>query len=619
ILDSDDQLRLMKQIIQAANIDEKRWPARLLAGLIDQWKNRGLGPGQVPAREAAMFADGRAPVLYGAYQARLQVLNACDFGDLLLHNIRIFQEHPDILRQYQERLRYILVDEYQDTNVAQYLWLRLLAQRHGNICCVGDDDQSIYGWRGAEVGNILRFERDFAGAKVIRLEQNYRSTQNILAAASGLIAHNQGRLGKTLWSDGEKGAPVTVCGVWDNEAEARAVGQRIEDLRADGCALSEIAILMRASSQMRSFEDRFLTTGLPYRVVGGPRFYERREIRDAIAYLRVVAQPDDDLALERIVNLPKRGLGDMTVQKIHALARRQRISMMAAARQLAETDDLAKRARTALGALIGDFDRWRAMLEEVEHRALAEIVLEESGYTAMWMMDKSPDAAGRLENLAELVRGLAGFDSLAGFLEHVSLVMENDAGAGGERVSLMTLHAAKGLEFDHVFLPGWEEGVFPNQRALDEGGTAALEEERRLAYVGLTRARRQATVLFAANRLLYGKWQSALPSRFIEELPAAHKVAQIERGLYGQASTPETYGHMDAPFARHGRAPGLIEAKAVARHISAGQASAFAVGNRVFHEKFGYGVVQEVDGAKLLIDFETSGAKRVLDSFVRAA
>ncbi|GAB4137737.1 MAG: UvrD-helicase domain-containing protein [Sphingomonadales bacterium] len=622
ILDTDDQIRLLKQLILAANIDEKRWPARYLAGLIDQWKNRGLGPAQVPEADGALFADGHGKALYQAYQARLKILNACDFGDLLLHNIHIFQQHGDVLRQYQERLRYILVDEYQDTNIAQYLWLRLLALGHANICCVGDDDQSIYGWRGAEVGNILRFEKDFPGAKVIRLEQNYRSTQHILGAASGLIAHNQGRLGKTLWSDGDTGAKVTVAGVWDNEAEARLVTQRIEALRQDGQAYAQVAILVRASSQMRSFEDRFLTTGLPYRVVGGPRFYERREIRDAMAYLRVIAQPDDDLALERIINVPKRGLGDASLQKIHALARRQGYSMNAAARSLIDTDELPARARTTLRHLLGDFDRWRGMIGTVEHRALAEIVLEESGYTQMWMMDKSPDAQGRLENLTELVRGLAEFDSLASFLEHVSLVMDNDAQAGGDKVSLMTLHAAKGLEFDHVFLPGWEEGVFPNQRALDEGGNTALEEERRLAYVGLTRARRQATIVFAANRLLYGKWQSALPSRFIDELPAAHVMVDADQGLYGHSPSQSEWIEAPAPiFGRRQTAAGqaIIEAKAEARRERAAQSSAFGVGERVFHEKFGYGEVRAVEGAKLLIHFETSGDKRVLDSFVRAA
>jgi DNA helicase-2/ATP-dependent DNA helicase PcrA len=533
ILDVDDQIRVIKQLLEAEKLDEKRWPARVLAMLIDGWKNRGLTPDQVPAGEASSFANGKGKKLYIAYQERLKTLNAADFGDLLLENIRLFRQHPDVLRQYQQRFKFILVDEYQDTNVAQYLWLRLLAQRTGdeppkNICCVGDDDQSIYGWRGAEVDNILRFEHDFPGAKVIRLERNYRSTGHILAAASHLIAHNEGRLGKTLRTEDVLGEKVQVTGGWDSEEEARSIGEEIEQLQRDARdqgvdhPLDEIAILVRASFQMREFEDRFIQLGLSYRVIGGPRFYERAEIRDALAYLRVIAQAADDLAFERIVNVPKRGLGDATVQMLHDYARKKRIPLSEAAAALSATDEMKPKPRLALRDLMASFERWRAKKDSMPHTELAEIVLDESGYTEMWQNDKSADAAGRLENLKELVRSMQDFENLAGFLEHISLVMDRDSAEGEQAVNLMTLHSAKGLEFDTVFLPGWEEGLFPHQRSLDESGRSGLEEERRLAHVGLTRARKRAKIYFATNRRIHGLWTSTMPSRFLDELPEAH-------------------------------------------------------------------------------------------------
>jgi DNA helicase-2/ATP-dependent DNA helicase PcrA len=591
VLDVDDQIRLLKQLLAADNIDDKRWPARMLAGLIDGWKNRGLTPSQVPPGEAAVFGNGRGGKLYAAYQERLKILNAADFGDLLLENIRLFREHPDVLRQYQNRFKFILVDEYQDTNVAQYLWLRLLSQAPSsakaqaptavipghtpspvipgraegvnpesgagdkqhrdsgsalpaqpgmtsqaapkNICCVGDDDQSIYGWRGAEVDNILRFEHDFPGAKVIRLERNYRSTGHILATASHLIAHNEGRLGKTLRTEDVDGEKVTVTGSWDSEEEARAIGEEIEELQRAGHKLNDIAILVRASFQMREFEDRFVTLGLPYRVIGGPRFYERAEIRDALAYLRVINSAADDLAFERIVNVPKRGLGDATVQMLHDHGRKRRIPLFEAARALVETDELKPKARGSLRSLIASFDRWRAQREVTAHTELAEIVLDESGYTEMWQKDRSADAAGRLENLKELVRSMEEFENLQGFLEHISLVMDRDGGTEDDAVSLMTLHSAKGLEFDNVFLPGWEEGLFPSQRTLDEQGRAGLEEERRLAHVGLTRARRRAKLYFATNRRIHGTWSTTIPSRFLDELPAPNVEITESKGGSG--------------------------------------------------------------------------------------
>ena len=538
ILDPDDQERLLKQVLADANVDAKHWPARRLSAIVQRWKDKGWRPEQVPAHEAGSFANGRAPALYEAYQERLADLNAVDFGDLLLHNLTIFQRDAEVLAQYQERFRYILVDEYQDTNIAQYLWLRLLAQRHRNICCVGDDDQSIYGWRGAEVGNILRFENDFEGAKIVRLEQNYRSTGDILGAASGLIANNRGRLGKTLWTTREDSRPITVHTVPDGEAEARLVGGEIEALQRAGAGLGRMAVLVRASFQMRAFEERFVALGLNYRVIGGPRFYERREVRDSIAYLRAVLFPEDDLAFERIVNLPKRGIGDATLQPVRRLARAGRLPLGQAARRLVETEELKLRARNALAGFCRAIDGWRARLGSEPHADLADAILEESGYREMWRKDKGLDAPGRLENLGELVQQIARFDTLEEFLEHVALVMEAESGSEAESVSLMTLHGAKGLEFDIVFLPGWEEGLFPHQRAMGENGLAGLEEERRLAYVGITRARRDLTMTLARRRRRFGEWMLCEPSRFLDEIPAEY--LQWEGEQQQQQLTRET-------------------------------------------------------------------------------
>ena len=700
ILDTEDQIRLLKQIIRAEGIDDKRWPARQFAAMIDGWKNRGQDPKTIPEGDARAFADGRGRQLFALYQERLKVLNAVDFGDLLTETIRLFREHPDVLADYQRRLKYVLVDEYQDTNVAQYLWLRLLTQRKSspatgqarahlpsvagqafatsesasprtdastdalaeaskgsrysgespNICCVGDDDQSIYGWRGAEIDNILRFEKDFPGAKVIRLERNYRSTTHILGVAAHLIARNDGRLGKTLFTertdpDAEK---VAVAAWWDSEEEARAVGEQIEQLQRKGDALNSMSILVRASFQMREFEDRFVTLGLNYRVIGGPRFYERLEIRDALAYLRVVAQPADDLAFERIVNTPKRGLGDATVRQIHDAARARGIPLTIAARELVATEELKPKMRSTLKALLDDFARWTSLVDNTPHTELAEMVLDESGYTALWREDRSAEAPGRLENLKELIRSMEPFENLTGFLEHVSLVMDAESGAAQDAVSIMTLHSAKGLEFDTVFLPGWEEGLFPHQRALDEGGRAGLEEERRLAYVGVTRAKRRARISFVSNRRMHGLWNSVIPSRFIDELePAGAPASQSHVEVAEASNRYGGYGmsrfDRSEPFGRSGyTSPGwqraqaragdaardnwgnrsgpktqsrTIEGELVAASINEPN-SAFSVGDRVFHLKFGYGAICSIDGNKLTIDFDKAGQKRVLDSFV---
>ena len=734
ILDTDDQIRLIKQLIQAEGLDDKRWPARQFAQMIDGWKNKGLAPGEIPEGDARAFANGKGRELYRAYQDRLKTLNACDFGDLLLHPIRIFRAHPDVLGEYHRRFRYILVDEYQDTNTAQYMWLRLIAQRpqakggsptprtegpqgrpavapdgasprseprsgdsasenRVNICCVGDDDQSIYGWRGAEVDNILRFDKDFPGATVIRLERNYRSTAHILGAASHLIAHNEGRLGKTLFTErpDPEDPKVVVHAAWDSEEEARAVGDEIERLQRAGENLNDMAILVRASFQMREFEDRFVTLGLNYRVVGGPRFYERQEIRDAMAYLRVVAQGADDLAFERIVNVPKRGLGEAAIAQLHATARALGVPMLDAAAKLAESDELKPKPRAALREVAANFARWQGMIDSKPHTELAEIILEESGYTDMWKNDRSADAPGRLENLKELIRSMEEYESLRSFLEHVALVMDAEKKEELDAVNIMTLHSAKGLEFRTVFLPGWEEGLFPHQRALDEGGRSGLEEERRLAYVGLTRAKQNLHIWFVSNRRIHGLWQSTIPSRFLDELPELHvEVAETgssyggygstyggrgfgegggRRNPYGasrfdtvggqgagsgggsgsfsntyatpgwaraQADRTEAtdrnwgsrsghaverigYGEVDSGFgAGRGSVKGrTIEGELVAKSVS-DSPSAFAVGDRVFHQKFGNGNIAAIDGNKLTIDFDKAGQKKVLDGFVSA-
>jgi len=637
ILDTDDQLRLMKQLIEAEQIDDKRWPARTLAAMIDGWKNRGLKPEEVSEGEAQGYAFGKGKSLYQQYQDRLKALNAADFGDLLLETLHILKNNPDILADYRDRFRYMLVDEYQDTNVVQYLWLNLLARGSGNVCVVGDDDQSIYGWRGAEVENILRFERDFPGAKVIRLERNYRSTPVILGAASGLIAANKGRLGKTLWTEGDPGEKIRVQGVWDAEEEARNVAGEAEDLHRQGNAFGQMAVLVRASFQMREFEDRFISLGLPYRVIGGPRFYERQEIRDAMAYLRLIAQGDDDLAFERIVNKPKRGIGDASVALLHAHARARQMPLLAAARELADLDELPPKARKALGELAASFTRWTETSRVLPHTELAEMVLDESGYTDMLKADKSAEAPGRLDNLKEFVRSMEGFESLAAFLEHVSLVMEIAQDESGDRINLMTLHAAKGLEFDTVFLPGWEEGLFPSQRTMDENGMAGLEEERRLAYVGLTRAKKRARLSFAANRRVHGSWQAALPSRFIKEIPEDHVDAVVDEGFYGgyagfrdngqAAEFGSTYDSPGWKRAQANRAasggyrarPPLIEAQAWSVQTSDPGASQYQRGDRIFHQKFGYGRVRFVEGNKLTVEFDKAGEKRVIDQFVSRA
>jgi ATP-dependent DNA helicase UvrD/PcrA len=661
ILDTDDQLRLLKQLIRADNIDDKKWPVRHLAGVIDNWKNRAWTSDKVPAGEEVevgvlwpddkiRHAEERGIELpeykeylpltrtYKLYQQRLKTLNATDFGDLLLHVVTIFQTHPDILRKYQSWFRYILVDEYQDTNVAQYLWLRLLASEHKNICCVGDDDQSIYGWRGAEVGNILRFEKDFPGAHVVRLEQNYRSTHHILGAASGVIAGNKDRLGKTLWTDKKDGDQVRLICHQDYLEEARWIGEEIENYQRgtrghDPMSLDDMAILVRASHQMRAFEDRFLTIGLPYRVIGGPRFYERMEIRDAMAYFRVAVSNADGLAFERIVNTPKRGIGDKAQQQINLTAREHDVSLLEGARILVKQGGLATKARNALKQLIEGFDRWSIAIQEgaQNHIEIAEMILEESGYTDYWRNDKTVEAPGRLENLKELIASLDGFENLQGFLEHVSLIMENEQKENLPKVTIMTLHAAKGLEFPAVFLPGWEEGVFPSQRSIEENGIKGLEEERRLAYVGITRAENICTVSFAKNRMLYTKefrgWHPMIASQFIDELPKKHievlnppslYTAAMSSDMADKAARADAYSSpgWKRMQARNAKFTPSKEPKPKRLIIDAEEVPDFAIGDRVSHTKYGIGSVIGVEGDKLSIVFDGGGAKKILASFI---
>ena len=626
ILDADDQTRLLKQLLEAKDLDVKRWPARMLGGVISRWKDRGLTPEKVGVAEAEDLANGQMREIYADYQARLLALNAADFGDLLLHVLTILQNHPDVLAEYHVRITHVMVDEYQDTNVAQYLWLRLLTGNRHNLCCVGDDDQSIYGWRGAEVGNILKFESDFVGAKTVRLEENYRSTGHILAAASAVIAHNETRLGKTLFTAAEEGEKLRVNGYWDGADEARTVSSQIERMMEEGGNLSQIAVLVRAGFQTREFEERFIAIGLPYRVVGA-KFYERAEIRDAIAYFRLIAQPADDLAFERIVNLPKRGLGAASLQAIHIQARASQKPLLAAAFDLIDTDELRPAARTSLTEFIRDIKRWRDAVAKMHHADLAKMVLDESGYTRMWQLDKSPDAGGRLENLTELVNAMQEFDSLAGFLEHIALVMDGDTEAENGEVTLMTLHAAKGLEFDTIFMPGWEEGIFPSQRTIDENGAVGLEEERRLAYVGITRARKLVHISYAGSRRIHGQWQSAIPSRFLQELPPESIIEDNVQGMQAMGSgfgraTPAELADASHFGATSGYGPGWRRMAARQQQGSdpsftaQDSGTAFVIGDRVFHQKFGMGNVIIVDGDKLEIAFDRAGHKKVVSGFV---
>lgn len=608
ILDDDDQQRLLKQLMGDANIDTSKFTPKVVLAQISSWKDRGLTPQAVPASDGNYSVAQIAASMYPVYQNRLKALNCADFGDLLLHNLTIFQNHPDVLKTYSDRFHYILVDEYQDTNTAQYLWLRLLALSYKNLCCVGDDDQSIYGWRGAEVTNILKFEQDYPGAKIIRLERNYRSTAPILKAASTIIANNKDRLGKTLWTDGGAGDLIRVKPVWDDAEEARYVGEEVEAHQRDKVALNEMAVLVRAGFQTRSFEERFLTLGVPYRVIGGLRFYERMEIRDAVAYLRVVHQPHDDLAFERIINTPKRGIGKATMETIHSTARGNNISMHDAIARMLIDGSLKGKTGATIGALMEKLAGWRAMLTEKSLAETVDDMLETSGYRAMWQADKSPEANGRLENLRELVRALGDYNSAEAFIEHVGLVTDRAGEAGDDMVSIMSLHAAKGLEFDVVFLTGWEEGLFPSQRTMDENGAKGLEEERRLAYVGITRAKRYLSISHAANRRIYNQWQSCLPSRFLAELPE-DVIEEVEGGPYTKrAASPAMFQkELDSILGNRVTPSPAIDTSVIRK------------GSSVRHATFGQGVVLNLEGDHVQVAFKHAGIKKLLADYLELA
>jgi DNA helicase II / ATP-dependent DNA helicase PcrA len=518
IIDQDDQIRLIKNIAKAENIDVKKLSPNIILAIINQWKNKGWLPKDVVSKKNIPLEKAILKV-YKFYQERLKILNSCDFGDLILHCVTMFENNPDILELYVNNFKYVLVDEYQDSNHIQSKWLNLLTKKNNNICCVGDDDQSIYSWRGAEIGNFLNFDKTYKNSKIIKLEQNYRSTQNILDAASGLISKNSGRLGKSLWTDGTEGEPVKLTCYKNGRDEATGVGDIIEQNLKKKYSLNNVAILVRAIFQTREFEERFLKIGMGYRVIGGTKFYERAEIKDSVAFLRIVNQKNDDLAFERIINVPKRSIGESTVKQIYDWGRANKQSLEDSAYILLQKNKIKPKAKIALMSILKLFDKWRLDLKEKKHYELMEIILDESGYSKMLKDKKDLESEGRLENLKELIRGMRDFDNLQSFLEHVALATSIDQDWDGEKVNLMTMHAAKGLEFDAVFLPGWEEGLFPHQKSLEEKGDLALEEERRLAYVGLTRAKKESFISFVMNRMYRGDWVDSLASRFIEEIP----------------------------------------------------------------------------------------------------
>ncbi len=632
ILDTDDQLRVIKQLMKVREIEDNLTP-KIVMYKINKFKDKG-----VTAAKATHYDDPIISLLYNDYQERLRTLNAVDFGDLLLHNLTLFQEHSHILQHYQNLFRYILVDEYQDTNTAQYIWIRLLAAGSNNICCVGDDDQSIYGWRGAEVGNILRFEKDYPGAKVIRLEQNYRSTSPILRAASGLIEHNKGRYGKTLWTEQKEGELIQVKACSDGDYEARSIANDIEALQRSNHALNEMAILVRATYQTRTFEECFMKMGIPYRVIGGLRFYERQEIRDCIAYFRIVIQEDDSLAFERIINLPKRGIGDTSLQRIHQFAREQGISVPKAAKFIIDNPHvdikIPPKARTALSLFFKDLERWRAWLTKEPHDELAKIILDESGYTQVWTAEKSPDSAARLENIKELVLALKQFESLAEFLEHISLVLDTNSVVEDDMVSIMTLHAAKGLEFETVFLAGWEEGLLPHPKSLYEEGGTGVEEERRLAYVGISRAKKRAIITFAySRRTAQGSYQAAQPSRFISEIPTDvvqyynHYGSPITMPSVALNENAHQQGSGFSSYRRSDANPYLSQQQWSPKHdrsksqdsLTQFTTHSFKTGDTVQHDSFGIGQVIAFEGDKLIIQFSEFGLKKIMADFVQRA
>ena len=590
IIDIDDQIRLVKQALSYHNVDEKRWPPRLLHNIIQRWKDKGMNPDNISDKEK--LGNVNSKEIYKTYQNRLLTLNVVDYGDLLLHNINIFRNNPEVLASYKNKFKYILVDEYQDTNVCQHTWLKLLADQYKNICAVGDDDQSIYSWRGAEVKNILRFEDTFKNTKVIKLEENYRSTGNILEAANELVKNNKARLGKKLWTKEGQGERIKVINISNSEEEAIVVSDLIENLFSKGQKLSSIAILVRATYQTRFFEDRFIKIGLPYKIIGGTKFYERLEIRDAMAYLRLVSSDLDDLAFERIVNVPKRGLGTKSLLDIETFSRKENVSLLESCRKLLQNDHFNTKTSSNLKVFLMSLKSWKEKKEALSAAELAELILEESGYTEMWQNDKSIEAEGRLENLKELVSAISDFENLNSFLEHIQLVMDNSINNKKDTVNLLTLHAAKGLEFDYVFLPGWEEEIFPNKKSIDESLNEGLEEERRLAYVGITRAKKEVWILHANTRFIHGNWLFSSPSRFIKELPK--KNILTSNLFFDNNNKKEVYDQTD----------NLINYENL------------LVGDKVFHQKFGYGIIKTLDGDNAEVAFSKTNIKKVKTNYL---
>ena len=612
ILGEDEQKKLLKQLMEAEALDVKKSNPDMVLSVIQSWKDKGFMPDEVLNSARDDFLGGAVLKMYHEYQNRLHSMNAMDFGDLLLLCLNLFKSCPDILSKYQNQFHYIMVDEYQDTNAVQYMWLRILAKGHNNLCCVGDDDQSIYSWRGAEINNILSFDKDFKDAKVIRLVQNYRSGSHILSAASALISNNHGRLGKELKvAEGREDTAkkIKVCGLWDWRQEADKAVNIIEDAHRSSVPYKDIAVLVRTGVQTREFEEAFISNSIPYQVIGGKKFYEREEIKDAVAYLRICVVPSDDMALERIINKPRRSIGATTVENIRSFAVKEGISMFAAAQKMVAEDykELKNAAKSSVKIFLQSVDKWKEVIKDNPPELALEMILEDSGYIDMWKSSKLPEAEGKLENLYELLGVIKeGFESIQAFLEHVALVSDTDDLSPLDKVNIMTLHSAKGLEFDTVILPGWEEGLFPHQRSLEESGEKGLEEERRLAYVGLTRAKNSLWITFAGSRRIYNEWQNNPPSRFLAEIP--------EDDIDGYDTKKEAEPDFsDVKVMWRGLNP--FEKKVSADIVKKGKNN-LCVGQRVRHSLFGIGVIAKIDGDKLEILFENVGRKNILADFV---
>ena len=591
IIDTDDQLKLLKQVLSFHNIDDKRWPAKNLSYVIQRWKDKGLNPDNID-QHGSDFANNKGAILYETYQKRLKTLNAADYGDLLLQNLNMFHIQPDIKNYYKNKFKFVLVDEYQDTNLCQYQWLQNIVNKNQNICVVGDDDQSIYSWRGAEVKNIFKFEKEYDKVKVIKLEKNYRSKANILNAANFLISNNKNRMGKDLWTDDDAGEKIEIINVNNNEEEATYISDKIEELLSSGVLLESFAILVRASYQTRAFEDRFIKIGMPYKIIGGTKFYERLEIRDALAFLRIVASDYDDLAFERIINVPKKGIGEKTIRSIEVFRREKDLSLIQATKELVKINYFSNKINNNLSNFIKLIEKWRNQ-KTLNASELAETILDESGYTEMWQNDKSVEAESRLDNLKELINAISEFDTIRSFIEHIQLVMDNELNNKNNSVNILTFHASKGLEFENIFLPGWEEEVFPNKRALEERLNEGLEEERRLAYVGITRAQKRVWILHANSRIIHGQWFYSIPSRFLSELPSDNIISNSD-------TNANYFGNLDYQNNILENNNTYIENK-----------DTILKGDRVFHQKFGYGLVINLENDNAEVKFEKTSTKKV--------